>query len=354
MTTPPNPRTRSGATPSAIGATANDEASAPTTTNPGTTPTTNTNTQLATVLAQLTDRLTHTGTSRSNIKHRIPDTFDGKDKNKLRSFLQQCEAVFTAKEREFENDHDKITFTGTYLTGQPLNWYLRMVQEQDSTLYSWTEFMEKLKTAFGHPNEEAWAENRLSQLRMYSNQDCMGYVTRFRDYADILEWDDKALMSSFKRGLPDRLLDELGRLPNKPFNLEELIGKTLDIDERYWENQSFKEQREPNRYSNIRRRETNNYGRHRNNKFQSSNTTRYTSTRQIKTEENDEKSHDKGKATHLDKEGKITQQERSRRMRLGLCMFCSEKGHLRVNCPQLEKRNNASTSTVSTVIESSN
>lgn len=343
MTTPTNPRTRS--TTNLAGAENSPPTETPTTTFSN-------EDRLATVLTQITDRLITSQRAKPNIKFKTPDPFDGKDRNKLRSFLQQCEAVFIAKKLDFIDDSDKVTFVGTYLTDQALHWYLRMVHAQDTSLVSWSAFTQCLKNSFGHPNEEAWAETRISQLRMYPNQDCVGYVTRFRDYADILNWDDKALMSSFKKGLPDRLLDELGRLTENSSTLEELIVKTLHIDEKYWETHSFKEQRAISRNNTGSRYQTSTANKGNERKPLVNYVPRKNPAPQVKKENAEDSG--KTRSSHLTKDGKITQQERDRRMRLGLCMFCGENGHLRTNCPQLETKNRNQSSNVATVTEAKN
>ena len=61
--------------------------------------------------------------SSSWVKVWDPDTFDGTNPKKLRTFLVQCELVYSNWPKAFRLDRAKITFAQSYLKGMALEWF---------------------------------------------------------------------------------------------------------------------------------------------------------------------------------------------------------------------------------------
>jgi len=61
--------------------------------------------------------------SSSRAKVREPDTFDGTDPKKLRTFLVQCELCFQVGAKAFCQDRARVTFAQSYLKGMTLEWF---------------------------------------------------------------------------------------------------------------------------------------------------------------------------------------------------------------------------------------
>jgi len=61
--------------------------------------------------------------SSSRAKVREPDTFDGTDPKKLRTFLVQCELCFQDRAKAFRQDRARVTFAQSYLKGMTLEWF---------------------------------------------------------------------------------------------------------------------------------------------------------------------------------------------------------------------------------------
>jgi len=61
--------------------------------------------------------------SSSHAKVWEPDTFDGTDPKKLRTFLVQCELCFQDRAKVFCLDRAKVTFAQSYLKGMTLEWF---------------------------------------------------------------------------------------------------------------------------------------------------------------------------------------------------------------------------------------
>jgi len=61
--------------------------------------------------------------SSGRTKVREPDTFDGTDLRKLRTFLVQCKLNFQDRPKAFTSDRTRVTFAQSYLKGMALEWF---------------------------------------------------------------------------------------------------------------------------------------------------------------------------------------------------------------------------------------
>lgn len=272
-------------------------------------------------LIRILEELKNRSGNRSLSRVNDPSTFSGRNRQQLRLFLGQCEAVFVARESEFNSARSKITFTGTYFTDLALEWYLQVLPELNK-FESWTQFTKVLSENFGDTNEVAKAERQLDQLRMGNSQECITYVTRFRTLAAIIQWkDDKPLISAFRRGLPDRILDDIMRMRENPETLDDYINMSLEIDGRYWESQAFKTARNSRSPS-----ETPSGNTKGSSAKPSANIPSATSTSRQSSERSAPK--------HLTSDFHLTKDERDKRFRNGECLYCGNRGHTLSECPK--------------------
>jgi len=61
------------------------------------------------------------------------------------------------------------------------------------------------------------------------------YVARFQKYVNLIEWDDVALMTMFRRGLKDNLKDEIMRDGKSINDMFDLIEVAIDFDDKLYE-----------------------------------------------------------------------------------------------------------------------
>jgi len=99
-----------------------------------------------------------------------PDTFNGTDPKKLRTFLVQCELCFQDHAKAFHLDRAKVTFTQSYLKGMTLEWFepdlLNSSDLADCPLWmdSWVHFVAEFQSTFGPHDPIADAEHQLEHL----------------------------------------------------------------------------------------------------------------------------------------------------------------------------------------------
>jgi len=172
-------------------------------------------------LAVAVNRLSHSShrtndSSSSRAKVREPDTFDGTDPKKLRTFLVQCELCFQDRAKAFRLDRAKVTFAQSYLKGMTLEWFepdlLHSSNPADRPLWmdSWVHFVAELQSTFGPHDPIADAEHQLEHLRMKDAHRVTRYIVDFNRLASqVQDYRDGALRRLFYSSLPDRLKDEI-------------------------------------------------------------------------------------------------------------------------------------------------
>jgi len=179
--------------------------------------------------------------SSSHAKVREPDTFDGTDPKKLRTFLVQCELCFQDQAKAFCLDRAKVNFAQSYLKGMTLEWFkpdlLHSSDPADCPLWmdSWVHFVAELQSTFGPHDPIADAEHQLEHLRMKDAHRVLWYIVDFNRLASqVQDYRDGTLCHLFYSGLPDRLKDAIAQV-GKPLTLHGLRALCQEIDARYWE-----------------------------------------------------------------------------------------------------------------------
>jgi len=123
--------------------------------------------------------------SSSHTKVCEPDTFDGMDPKKLRTFLVQCELCFQDRAKAFRLDRAKVTFAQSYLKGMTLEWFepdlLNSGDLADCPhwMASWVHFVAELQSTFGPHDPIADAEHQLKHLWMKDAHRVMRYIVDF-------------------------------------------------------------------------------------------------------------------------------------------------------------------------------
>ena len=175
---------------------------------------------------------------------------------------------------------------------------------------------------------------------MRDNQRITKYLVEFNRLAPRVQRGNAALQRQFYNGLPPRIKDKLARF-GKPDNLQELQTLSQTIDAHYWERRSEaaretlanrapanqeraneKGQMWPNPPAQNAPNQKGNGG---DKTASSGSNTSHTNTSGTLKPPSD-------LASKLGANGRLTQQERQRRMDQNLCLFCGKPGHMAKNC----------------------
>jgi hypothetical protein len=281
--------------------------------------------------------------NRSNsTKIREPDTFDGSDPKKLQSFLVQCQLNFNDRPHAFHSDEKKVNFALSYLKGMALDWFEPGFMDHIIPPIWYTEynqFVRELKTNFGPHDPIGDSEAELERLVMRDNQRATKYLVEFNRHASRLQWNDSALRRALYKGLPDRIKDEISRV-GKPNSLGSMRNLIQTIDARYWERRS--EMGRDNSSHSKPDQSSSKSQSDKKGKTPSHTHTTTTPSSSAKPSTSSSHSHQKPKpaqtqkssdlSSKLGKDGKITDQERQRRIDNNLCLYCGGHGHTAKDC----------------------
>lgn len=156
-----------------------------------------------------------------------PEQYSG-DLGLCGSFLLQCSHVFDLQPASYASDKAKIAYTMNLLRGRAAQWGTALWEAGSDALESHDTFVTEMRRVFDHPVQGSEAATRLFSLRQGS-QSAANYSIDFRILAAETGWNEPVLVSFFKRGLSDRLVDELASR-DEPDSLEELISLVIRLD----------------------------------------------------------------------------------------------------------------------------
>ena len=175
---------------------------------------------------------------------------------------------------------------------------------------------------------------------MCDNQRITKYLVEFNRLAARVQWGNTALRCQFYNRLPPQIKDEISRF-GKPDNLQELRTLSQTIDARYWEHQSEATRETPANRVPANQERANNKGQTRpnplaqnvaNKKGNTGDKTASSSSNTSNTNTSGTPKPPSDLAFKLGANGRLTQQEKQRRMDQNLCLFCGKPGHMAKDC----------------------
>ena len=158
---------------------------------------------------------------------------------KLRTYLTQMKD-YLRNFPQITTGAQKVRTAARYLTGAAHDWFeptLRDFLENEyadqssftRTLFAtYDNYENAIKGAFGEPDEDRVAQNKLHHLRQ--QRSASEYAVRFRQLSSTLGYPDKALIDKFYRGLKEEVKDEVIKIRPPPVDLTEYIELTVSID----------------------------------------------------------------------------------------------------------------------------
>ena len=235
-----------------------------------------------------------------------PEPFTG-DLSKSRGFLLQCSLVFSRSPRSFPDDAHKISYLIGLFRDRALRWAESFIDEETIHGYSYADFLDRFKRTFASSMGEEEAAKKLWSLKQGSRS-VADFTVDFRTLAAQAGWDYRALKAVFLNALSEKLKDELASR-DKPDSLEDLIDLAIRVDERLRE----------------RVRERRSHDQSPAQRSSPSAPPVPSQARPIFSQPTEEPMQI-GRA-HLSAE------ERDKRIRGQLCLYCGGTGHFRLSCP---------------------
>jgi len=235
----------------------------------------------------------------------LKDGFAG-DRRFLKGFLAKIELVFLLYPDRYEEEEAKVIYLISRLYGNAMNWAASLIENNDPCLHNYENFKHKLKSFYGNSDFTYTANQMLRTLKQKHLGGVRGYILEFNRYADESSWNEQAKMDAFIEGLNQRVAIKILEMFPGPNDLISLQSIAARIDSRLYAHSQF----------------FNNKSATSNGKSKANN-------------KKDNSYYGKNKKFH----GPISKEEKERRKRENLCLYCGSSDHLLDNCP---KKNNKS------------
>ncbi|KAF8761559.1 hypothetical protein RHS01_00207 [Rhizoctonia solani] len=194
-----------------------------------------------------------------------PNAFNGKRGTEAETFIMKMEMYFKEYPGTF-TDERKIRATLTNMgEGEPVKWASPLMQkhlsdEPHEYLTSWNAFKAAFLLNFSDPSKRDRAIREINSLKQTGSAQI--YASQFRILKEDLDWDEKALIDTFKKGLKINLQSELicmkittPEIDN--YSLEQIIEVAIRTDDILQQAASIKDTTTPP--SILKKGKTNNY-----------------------------------------------------------------------------------------------
>jgi hypothetical protein len=258
---------------------------------------------IATVQSNLSSTKAHTMTTQSPSKDTVakPTPFSGR-RSDTESFLFQLDLLFQGNPTKYNTDQIKISTALSYMkTGVAADWardwHNKNIDATTNTYApTWPTFRQALAMRFEAVNEKELSQDIIQNMR--ATKGINQYVEDFNRIADKANFDEKANIAFFKRGLPRWCLD-----------------KIMDLDSSIRPDTLAKWQEKALRYEAEKKGYNYNYQSY--------------STADFMGEPMD--------IDRIQPGFKLNEAERRKRRENGQCFYCGERNHFARNCPKAPK-----------------
>ncbi|RXN36864.1 Pol poly [Labeo rohita] len=158
-----------------------------------------------------------------------PPTYAGEPKS-CKSFLIQCEVVFSLQSRTYASETSKVAYIISLLTGRAREWGTAVWESQARCCFDFESFKDEMIKTFDQSVFGKEASRLLASIQQ-GRRSVADYSVEFRTLAATSEWNAEALVARFLEGLNDTFKDEL-YAREVPDRLDDLISLALRLDAR--------------------------------------------------------------------------------------------------------------------------
>ncbi|KAL0157403.1 hypothetical protein M9458_048649 [Cirrhinus mrigala] len=232
----------------------------------------------------------------------FPEKFDG-TAAKCKGFLLQCSLFVSQQPHLYPTDEGKIAFVCSLLTGKALDWATAVWRLDRPTFPTFAAFLQQFKGVFQPSSESGEAGEEIMALRQ-DRRPAADYALTFRTLAAQSGWNDGPLKLHYRKGLNPELQVELA-CRDEDLSLEQYIDLSIRVD----------------------------------NVMRARKSSRFTSSLPLPTPSSEAPVEPMQLGST-----KLSLEERERRLRNNLCLYCGLAGHVRASCPTRPPRQPSSVS----------
>ena len=239
-----------------------------------------------------------------------PQKFSGSSMQETPDFLSSVRNVFKLCPRTFSTDEQKKGYLGSLLIGSARSWFRVQSEKSDFDLLTFDEFETFFRRRFGDPFAKLTAQRKIYSLRQGSRS-ALTYATEFYELSQEAEFNYSAMISGLYQGLNEEVKDAMAFLPDRPETFSEYSQLVISVDNRLFERRNEKKGRAHQQvYSGFSKPQGKNAAVGQ-----------------------ESKAGDDPMDVDVARRGGVSEPEKDRRRRLGLCFYCGTAGHLAVVCP---------------------
>ena len=251
-----------------------------------------------------------------------PRPFTGNPED-ARGYITQIEDRLTSTLAPVMTDKDKIVYFSSYLAlGAPQRWHSSVVNTKPNLLRDYAAYVEEFKAHFIDPHEATAYRRKLENLRQ--DKDVQRYAATFKEYAALAGVDDETKYLWFFRGLKPHIQRSLNSGTGAPTDFQAMTTSALNID-------NFNKL-----VDNIQSGSASNKGSRPHGSTGNSGNAAPSAPSASSTSGPWPMEIDAVKSQLVD--GHITSEERDRRKKGGLCLYCSSPDHRVFNCPRRSQK----------------
>jgi len=234
----------------------------------------------------------------------LKDGFAGNRKY-LKGFLAKINLVFMLYPDRYQEEESKVIYLISRLYGNAMNWAATLIENEDPCLYNYQSFVEKLKAFYGYNDAIFVANQNLRTIKQHNLGGIRGYILEFNKYAGESNWNEEAKIDAFIAGLHNQIAVKILEMFPGPRNLSALQTIASRIDSRIHSNQLFTQ-----------------------------NNSRKSFPRNL----NNNSKRNSGSSQKYIPRGPLSKEEKERRRKENLCLYCGSSTHSLNDCPKRNKR----------------
>jgi hypothetical protein len=253
-------------------------------------------------------------------KFPIPPEFSGKSSD-YEAFIVSCELYFDVMKQTYTTDDLKVAFTIGRLRGRPSTWAYTLVRNKDPALSSWLAFKAQMDAMFTNVHELEDLRQRLENLKQTGS--AINYATEFKTLASTLQLNDPAKILMFKSGLKDKVKEGLSYASDTA-TFDALVSRAIAIDQNQFAQRKTTSRSTSSGVPKQPQPQT-----------QAQRSSNSSSNSRSQPPRNSSSSSRGSDSRPFVPKGPLTDEEKARRKREGLCGYCGDANHVFDNCPAL-------------------